>query len=210
MASELELRTLRKITYRIIPFVMLLYFIAFVDRVNMGFAALTMNKQLGFSPGVFGFGAGIFFLGYFLFEVPSNVILHKVGARIWIARVMITWGLVSGCMIFVHGATSFYILRFLLGVAEAGFFPGVILYLELLVSGAQTCCRDRGLYGGGTVIDRAWLADFRRVIGNTWPVRLGELANDVPSGSAAGGSAWRGGAVCADRPAREGGVADGG
>jgi ACS family tartrate transporter-like MFS transporter len=130
MASELELRTLRKITYRIIPFVMLLYFIAFVDRVNLGFAALTMNKQLGFSPGVFGFGAGIFFLGYFLFEVPSNVILHKVGARIWIARVMITWGLVSGCMIFVHGATSFYILRFLLGVAEAGFFPGVILYLS--------------------------------------------------------------------------------
>jgi ACS family tartrate transporter-like MFS transporter len=130
MASELELRTLRKITYRIIPFVMLLYFIAFVDRVNLGFAALTMNKQLGFSPGVFGFGAGIFFLGYFLFEVPSNVILHRVGARIWIARVMITWGLVSGCMIFVHGATSFYILRFLLGVAEAGFFPGVILYLS--------------------------------------------------------------------------------
>ncbi len=130
MATELELRTLRKITYRIIPFVMLLYFIAFVDRVNLGFAALTMNKQLGLTPGVFGFGAGIFFLGYFLFEVPSNIILHKVGARIWIARVMITWGVVSGCMIFVHGAISFYILRFLLGVAEAGFFPGVILYLS--------------------------------------------------------------------------------
>ena len=95
MASELETRVLRKITYRIVPFIMLLYFIAFIDRVNIGFASLTMNKDLGFSPSVFGFGAGIFFLGYFLFEVPSNLILEKVGARIWIARVMITWGLIS-------------------------------------------------------------------------------------------------------------------
>ncbi|WP_215845137.1 MFS transporter [Candidatus Pantoea bituminis] len=121
---------MRKVTLRIIPFIMLLYFIAFLDRVNIGFAALTMNQELGFSPTVFGLGAGIFFLGYFLFEVPSNLILHKVGARIWIARVMITWGLVSGCMAFVQGTTSFYTLRFLLGVAEAGFFPGIILYLS--------------------------------------------------------------------------------
>jgi MFS transporter, ACS family, tartrate transporter len=130
MASELETRVLRKITYRIVPFIMLLYFIAFIDRVNIGFASLTMNKELGFSPAVFGFGAGIFFLGYFLFEVPSNLILEKVGARIWIARVMITWGLISGAMAFVEGSTSFYILRFLLGAAEAGFFPGIILYLS--------------------------------------------------------------------------------
>ena len=130
MASELETRVLRKITYRIVPFIMLLYFIAFIDRVNIGFASLTMNKDLGFSPAVFGFGAGIFFLGYFLFEVPSNLILEKVGARIWIARVMITWGLISGGMAFVQGSTSFYILRFLLGAAEAGFFPGIILYLS--------------------------------------------------------------------------------
>ena len=130
MASELETRVLRKITYRIVPFIMLLYFIAFIDRVNIGFASLTMNKDLGFSPAVFGFGAGIFFLGYFLFEVPSNLILEKVGARIWIARVMITWGLISGAMAFVEGSTSFYILRFLLGAAEAGFFPGIILYLS--------------------------------------------------------------------------------
>src|SRR3954451_20776813 len=95
MASELETRVLRKITFRIVPFIILLYFIAFIDRVNIGFASLTMNKDLGFSPTVFGFGAGIFFLGYFLFEVPSNLALHKVGARIWIARVMITWGMVS-------------------------------------------------------------------------------------------------------------------
>lgn len=130
MTCTIEQRVMRKITLRIVPFIMLLYFIAFLDRVNIGFAALTMNADLGFSPAVFGFGAGIFFLGYFLFEVPSNLILHKVGARIWIARVMITWGLVSGGMAFVQGTTSFYTLRFLLGVAEAGFFPGIILYLS--------------------------------------------------------------------------------
>jgi ACS family tartrate transporter-like MFS transporter len=130
MSAEVERRVLRKITLRIVPFVMLLYFIAFIDRVNIGFAALTMNKDLGFSPTVFGFGAGIFFLGYFLFEVPSNLVLDKVGARIWIARVMITWGLISGAMAFVQGSTSFYALRFLLGAAEAGFFPGIILYLS--------------------------------------------------------------------------------
>jgi ACS family tartrate transporter-like MFS transporter len=130
MSAELEQRVLRKITLRIVPFVMLLYFVAFIDRVNIGFAALTMNKDLGFSPTVFGFGAGIFFLGYFLFEVPSNLVLDKVGARIWIARVMITWGLISGAMAFVQGPSSFYALRFLLGAAEAGFFPGIILYLS--------------------------------------------------------------------------------
>src|SRR5437868_7669714 len=106
MAGELERRTLRKITLRIVPFIMLLYFIAFIDRVNIGFAALTMNKDLGFSPTVFGFGAGIFFLGYFLFEVPSNLVLDKVGARIWIARVMITWGIVSAAFAFISGEMS--------------------------------------------------------------------------------------------------------
>src|ERR1700747_2332972 len=130
MSAELETRVLRKITLRIVPFVMLLYFIAFIDRVNIGFAALTMNKDLGFSPAVFGLGAGIFFLGYFIFEVPSNLILNKVGARLWIARVMITWGIISGIFAFIRGETSFLILRFLLGVAEAGFFPGIILYLS--------------------------------------------------------------------------------
>nr|WP_154324689.1 MFS transporter [Pantoea sp. 201603H] len=130
MNSHLEKRVMRKVTLRIVPFIILLYFISFLDRVNIGFAGLIMNQDLGFSPSVFGLGAGIFFLGYFLFEVPSNLILHKVGARIWIARVMITWGLVSGCMALVQGTTSFYTLRFLLGVAEAGFFPGIILYLS--------------------------------------------------------------------------------
>lgn len=130
MGTDIEKRTISRITWRIVPYIMLLYFIAFLDRVNIGFASLTMNQDLGLSSTAFGLGAGIFFVGYFLFEVPSNLILHKVGARIWIARVMVTWGLVSGCMAFVQGETSFYILRFLLGVAEAGFFPGIILYLS--------------------------------------------------------------------------------
>ncbi|RIV80144.1 MFS transporter [Aurantiacibacter xanthus] len=128
--GELEKRTIAKLRWRIIPFVMLLYFIAYLDRVNIGFAALTMNADIGLSSAAFGFGAGIFFVGYFIFEVPSNLILHKVGARRWIARIMVTWGVVSMAMALVQGETSFYILRFLLGVAEAGFFPGIILYLS--------------------------------------------------------------------------------
>jgi MFS transporter, ACS family, tartrate transporter len=130
ISGEIETRVLRKVTLRIVPFVMLLYFVAFIDRVNIGFAALTMNKDIGLTSSVFGFGAGIFFWGYFLFEVPSNLALDRFGARIWIARVMISWGLVSGAMAFVHGPVSFYVLRFLLGAAEAGFFPGIILYLS--------------------------------------------------------------------------------
>ena len=127
--SLLEQRVIRKITWRLIPFLMLLYFVAFLDRINIGFAALTMNKDVGLTPQMFGLGAGIFFLGYFVFEVPSTVILHKVGARFWIGRVMITWGLISIAMAFTRGPISFYVLRFLLGLAEAGFFPGTILYL---------------------------------------------------------------------------------
>jgi MFS transporter, ACS family, tartrate transporter len=127
---ELERRTIRTVSLRIVPFVMLLYVIAFIDRVNISFAALTMNRDLGFSPTVFGLGAGIFFLGYFLCEVPSNLVLNRIGARIWIARVMITWGVISGAFAFVQGTASFYVLRFLLGAAEAGFFPGIILYLS--------------------------------------------------------------------------------
>lgn len=130
MDASLERATMRRVAWRLIPFICLLYFIAFIDRVNIGFAALTMNKDLGFSSSVFGFGAGVFFFGYFLFEVPSNIILDKVGARLWIARVMITWGIISGAFAFIKGETSFYVLRFLLGAAEAGFFPGIILYLS--------------------------------------------------------------------------------
>ncbi|MEN9705253.1 MAG: hypothetical protein RLZZ393_1132 [Pseudomonadota bacterium] len=118
-----------KVTRRLVPFLMLLYVVAWFDRINVGFAALQMNRDLGFSPAVFGFGAGVFFLGYALFEVPSNLLLARVGARRWIARIMVTWGLISVAMMFVRDATGFYVLRFVLGVAEAGFLPGVIYYL---------------------------------------------------------------------------------
>jgi ACS family tartrate transporter-like MFS transporter len=130
VSSLLEQNAIRKITWRLIPFLMLLYFVAFLDRINVGFAALTMNKDVGLTPQMFGFGAGIFFFGYFIFEVPSTIILHHVGARFWIGRVLITWGLVSVAMAFTRGPISFYVLRFLLGLAEAGFFPGIILYLS--------------------------------------------------------------------------------
>ncbi|MCE1162689.1 MAG: MFS transporter [Thiomonas sp.] len=119
----------RRIGWRIIPFLILCYFVAYLDRVNIGFAQLQMKGDLGFSDAVYGLGAGIFFLGYFVFEVPSNLILHRVGARVWIARIMITWGLISAATLFVTTPTQFYVMRFLLGVAEAGFFPGIILYL---------------------------------------------------------------------------------
>jgi ACS family tartrate transporter-like MFS transporter len=120
---------LRKLAWRLIPFLGMLYFFAFLDRVNVGFAALTMNADLGLSAAVFGLGSGIFFIGYVLFEVPSNVMLERFGARVWIARIMISWGVLSAAMAFVQGPQSFYTVRFLLGIAEAGFFPGIIYYL---------------------------------------------------------------------------------
>lgn len=127
--TDLEKRTIRTITWRIVPFLMLCYFIAFVDRVNAGFAALHMNHDLGLSASVFGLGGGLFYITYVLFEIPSNMAMKKVGARRWIARILITWGLVSAAMALVVGPNSFYAVRLLLGAAEAGFFPGVILYL---------------------------------------------------------------------------------
>jgi len=126
-----------KIARRLIPFLMLCYFVAYLDRVNFGFAALTFKADLGLSDAVFGLGAGIFFAGYFIFEVPSNILLEKVGARIWIARIMFIWGVVSAAMAFVGGEMSFYVVRFLLGVAEAGFFPGIILYLTYWYTSAE-------------------------------------------------------------------------
>jgi len=135
--EELSATTLRKVTWRLIPFLFVLYVIAWLDRVNVGFAALEMNADLGFSSATFGFGSGIFFLGYCLFEIPSNIILERVGARLWIARIMVTWGLISAGLMLVRTPPLFYVLRFLLGAAEAGFFPGVIYYLSLWYPMAQ-------------------------------------------------------------------------
>ena len=126
-----------KVTRRLIPFLFLLYIVAFLDRVNVGFAALQMKQDLGFGDAVYGLGAGIFFIGYFVFEVPSNLILERVGPRFWIARIMITWGVISSAMMFVSGEAAFYALRFLLGVAEAGFFPGIVLYLTYWFPAAE-------------------------------------------------------------------------
>src|ERR1700760_2819049 len=127
--TDLERRTIARVTRRLLPLLMACYFVAYLDRVNVGFASLTMNQALGFSSAVYGFGGGIFFLGCFIFEVPSNVLLSKLGARRWIARILVTWGIISGCTALITGPISFYSVRFLLGIAEAGFFPGIILYL---------------------------------------------------------------------------------
>src|SRR5262249_30883320 len=126
--DQLEAATMRRVSWRLMPFLLAAYIICYIDRVNVGFAALQMNKAVGIDPKTYGLGAGIFFIGYFIFEVPSNLALQRFGARTWIARIMISWGLVSAAFALIGGPISFLALRFLLGVAEAGFFPGVILY----------------------------------------------------------------------------------
>ena len=126
-----------RVRRRLIPFLFLLYVVAYLDRVNVGFAALDMNRDLGFSAAVYGLGSGIFFVSYTLLEVPSNLMLHRFGARRWIARILVTWGIVATAMAFVPNATVLIVLRFLLGVAEAGFFPGIILYLTYWFPAAQ-------------------------------------------------------------------------
>jgi D-galactonate transporter len=149
----------RKVAWRLIPLLFLCYIAAYLDRVNVGFAKLQMQSALQFSDSVYGFGAGIFFIGYFIFEIPSNVLLHKVGAGRWIARIMITWGVLSAATMFVNSAVSFYTVRFLLGVAEAGFFPGIILYLTYWFPAARrgratslflTAVAVAGIVGGPT------------------------------------------------------------
>jgi len=129
VSDTLPESALTKVRWRLIPFLFLLYVVAYLDRVNVGFASIDMNRDLGFGNAVYGFGAGVFFVSYTLFEVPSNLLLARVGARVWIARIMITWGIVSAAMVFVNSTTTFYLLRFVLGAAEAGFFPGLIYYL---------------------------------------------------------------------------------
>ena len=125
---SIEKRTIRKLKVRILPFILLLYVVAFLDRINIGFAALTMNQELAISSHQFGLLAGIFFIGYSSFEIPSNLLLHKIGARIWMARILIIWGIVAALTGFVQNVQQLYLARFVLGWAEAGYFPGIILY----------------------------------------------------------------------------------
>jgi ACS family tartrate transporter-like MFS transporter len=129
MASTVEQTTMRKLYLRLLPFAVITYFFCYLDRINVGFAALTMNKDLGLDAEMYGLASGAFFWSYFLFEVPSNIILEKVGARLWIARIMVSWGLLSGATALCTGPWSFVVVRFLLGMAEAGFFPGIVLFL---------------------------------------------------------------------------------
>jgi MFS transporter, ACS family, tartrate transporter len=129
VSNLIEVATIRKLRIRLLPFLFVLYVVAFIDRINLGFAALTMNRELAITSQQFGFAAGIFFCGYFLFEIPSNLILHKIGARVWIARILITWGAVATLTGFAQSASQLYIARFALGLAEAGYFPGIVLYL---------------------------------------------------------------------------------
>jgi ACS family tartrate transporter-like MFS transporter len=129
--SALETRTMRKVTWRLVPFLMACYFIAYLDRVNIAFAGPSMMQSLGLTAAAFGGVAGIFFIAYFFFEIPSNLALNRFGARIWISRIMLTWGIISGAQAFVADEFSFYVVRFLLGIAEAGFFPGIIFYMTL-------------------------------------------------------------------------------
>jgi ACS family tartrate transporter-like MFS transporter len=147
--DRLEQTVSRKVAWRLIPYLFLLYIVAWLDRVNVGFAALQMNADLNFSATVFGFGSGIFFLGYCLFEIPSNLVLERVGARLWITRIMVTWGVISVALLFVRTPVTFYLLRFLLGAAEAGFFPGIIFYLGLWFPAAQ---RARAIAGFMTAV----------------------------------------------------------
>jgi ACS family tartrate transporter-like MFS transporter len=134
-AEQLEQQTVKRVIWRILPFLIVCYLIAIIDRGNIGMASLQMNEDLGLSKAVFGLASSLFFIGYFIFEVPSNLAMQKIGAKIWISRIMISWGIVSVCTAFVQSAETLYVLRFLLGAAEAGFFPGVILYLTYWIPG---------------------------------------------------------------------------
>ncbi|HEV3305320.1 MAG TPA: MFS transporter, partial [Candidatus Sulfotelmatobacter sp.] len=129
VANPMEAALVRKLKIRLLPFLVVLFVLAFIDRINLGFAALTMNQELAITTQQFGFAAGIFFWGYFLFEIPSNLILHKIGARVWIARILITWGAIATLTGFVHSVHQLYVARFALGIAESGYFPGIVLYL---------------------------------------------------------------------------------
>ncbi len=207
--SAFETATYRKVTWRLAPLLMLCYVVAYLDRVNVGFAKLQMAADLNLSDTVYGLGAGIFFFGYFLFEVPSNIILHKVGARVWIARIMVTWGLISTLTMFVTTPAMFYVMRFLLGVAEAGFFPGVILYLTYwypahrrgrMTTFFMTAIALSGVIGGP--VSGYILKAF------DGSERLGRLAVAVPAGGDSLDPGRPAGAGRARRPHRQGRLAE--
>ncbi len=164
--TALEEQTIKRISNRIIPFLIILFIMAFLDRTNIGFAALHMNDALGITQTIFGLGAGVFFLGYFIAEVPSNILLHRFGARIWIARIMITWGIIAALMGFIHSGTQFIVLRFLLGIAEAGFFRCDLLF-NLMVSCKISCPCFCNVLSWIANCSNYWSTNF------SWPYAMG-------------------------------------
>ena len=190
--SALETRTMRQVAWRLLPFLMFCYFVSFLDRVNVGFAALQMGQSFSMSPKVFGFGSGVFFVSYFVFEVPSNLLLEKVGARLWIARIMITWGFLAAGTAFVVGPGSFYAMRLLLGAAEAGFFPGVILYITYWFP-REYRARIVGMFTVAIPVSSFLGSPISAALGASWmawpsPARL---AVDVHHGGRSGDTARR-------------------
>jgi ACS family tartrate transporter-like MFS transporter len=199
MEANQAASAIHKAVRRLIPFLILCYAVNFLDRVNVGFAALAMNEDLGFTPEVFGFGAGIFFIGYILFEVPSNLALYRFGARIWIGRIMISWGLVATAMALIAGETSFYLLRFALGVAEAGFFPGIILYLTYWFPREQ---RARIVSSFMAAVPIATVVGSVRCLArSSWACRHRRMAVAIHHRRATGGVARRRGARLPHGPA---------
>ncbi len=179
MDVSIEKSAMRKVYGRLLPLAILGYFLAYVDRINVSFAGLTMRDDLAMSATSFGFAAGIFYWSYFLFEVPSNIMLEKLGARLWIARIMISWGILAGLTALVTGPKSFAVLRFLLGAAEAGFFPGIVLYFDLSVSEPPPCAHRIGFSDRTAGRGGAWRADFHGASRPRWVVWVTRLASDV-------------------------------
>ena len=186
-ATDFERRVYSKVTWRLIPFLFMCYIFAYVDRVNLGFAKLQMQQELSFSDAVYGTGAGIFFVGYLLFQVPCNLALQRVGAKLWLGPIMIVWGVVSACTMFVHGKWDFYGIRFLLGVVESGFFPGVILYLTFwftskyrakMVAAFMTAIPLSGLIGGPI---SGWLLNKMASVGGLHAWQWLFIVEAVPS-----------------------------
>ena len=179
MDADIEKSAMRKIYIRLLPFAILSYFLSYVDRINVSFAALTMRDDLQMSATAYGFALGTFYWAYFIFEVPSNIAMEKVGARLWIARIMITWGLLAGATAFVTGATSFGVVRFLLGAAEAGFFPGIILYFTYWFPSLPPCSDRIGISDRATDCGGRWRPAFDGVAGTGWVAGSQGLADHV-------------------------------
>jgi hypothetical protein len=210
MDDIIEQSAMRKIYLRLLPFAILSYFLAYIDRINVSFAALTMRDDLGISAGAYGFALGTFYWAYFLFEVPSNVIMEKVGARIWIARIMITWGILAGLTALVTGSTSFGIVRFLLGAAEAGFFPGLVLYFTCWFPTYHQRTNRLRLSDRLADCGRRRRADFHRAAGLGRPVRPAWLADHVHRRGGSDSTDRDSHSIRADRSASTGEIPHGG